>query len=572
MASLFTNGKFQATNASGAVPGAKLYTYAAGTTTPLATYTLQDGVSSNANPVICNAAGQASVWLGNSPYRMILKDASDVTIWDVDNVSVGAAGVAYDQSVDYAAGTVGAALQREIWADLLGSNSGAVNAAAVLSAAVLCQAQGGGKVRLPAGNFPVSTIAWDPALYPDVGIQGSGKTATTLTKSDATTTPVLDITGTTLINWQQELSDLSIVGLAYGSPGLRTTLLGLFTIRNVAISACSEGWDNVGSLIGSVYDLDLQGNENGYVQNRHTASSVYPNLITFYGGQVISNTVYGFDIVHGHGITWDHVDLEMNGVLASNTTTGGINIRSTTNLESPYASFALRNCWFEQNYGIPLTVEGGALLSVTLDDCKFIRNSVASTSLVARFGAIESVTLNSVVAVSVLTGMCEMTIAASRTSISNSIISTITDTSTSYVYKEVGTFSLYIPFRVGNASGNSDINPTSATIGGNVEAGDVTYGKRYTLADSGTVDLDVPVGSDCYGAMVFVRGRYLGTGISYTRQYNIAIKTGGGAGSDVVAVLVESSGDATPSFTFSNASGFLRATAVSSGGQVSAIW
>jgi hypothetical protein len=86
MASLFTNGKFQATNASGVVPGGKLYTYAAGTTTPLATYTLQDGVSSNANPVICNASGQASVWLGTSAYRMILKDASDVTIWDVDNI------------------------------------------------------------------------------------------------------------------------------------------------------------------------------------------------------------------------------------------------------------------------------------------------------------------------------------------------------------------------------------------------------------------------------------------------------------------------------------------------------
>lgn len=85
MASLFTAGKFTALSASGVVPGAKLYTYAAGTTTPLATYTLQDGASPNANPVICNASGQASVWLGTSAYRFILKDASDVTIWDVDN-------------------------------------------------------------------------------------------------------------------------------------------------------------------------------------------------------------------------------------------------------------------------------------------------------------------------------------------------------------------------------------------------------------------------------------------------------------------------------------------------------
>jgi hypothetical protein len=88
MASLFTAGKFQALSTAGlALPGALVYTYAAGTLTPLASYTDQGGLSSNANPVVCDVAGQASVWLGSAAYRVILKTAAGATVWDVDNIS-----------------------------------------------------------------------------------------------------------------------------------------------------------------------------------------------------------------------------------------------------------------------------------------------------------------------------------------------------------------------------------------------------------------------------------------------------------------------------------------------------
>lgn len=65
----------------------KLYTYAAGTTTPLATYTDASAVTPNTNPVILDSRGEANVWLTAESYKFVLKDASDVTIWTVDNVS-----------------------------------------------------------------------------------------------------------------------------------------------------------------------------------------------------------------------------------------------------------------------------------------------------------------------------------------------------------------------------------------------------------------------------------------------------------------------------------------------------
>jgi hypothetical protein len=66
--------------------GGKLYSYQAGTTTPLATYTDQTGLAANTNPVILDANGEADVWLGLSSYKLILKDANDVTQWTVDDI------------------------------------------------------------------------------------------------------------------------------------------------------------------------------------------------------------------------------------------------------------------------------------------------------------------------------------------------------------------------------------------------------------------------------------------------------------------------------------------------------
>lgn len=87
MASLTPSPKMQFFDANGnPLVGGKLYTYAAGTTTPLATYTDYGGGTPNTNPVIMDSRGEASVWLGTSRYYMELKDSTDVLIWSSDNI------------------------------------------------------------------------------------------------------------------------------------------------------------------------------------------------------------------------------------------------------------------------------------------------------------------------------------------------------------------------------------------------------------------------------------------------------------------------------------------------------
>lgn len=65
--------------------GGKLFTYAAGTTTPKATYQDLAGTIPNTNPVILNERGEATVY-GSGVYRLVLQNSAGATIWDRDNV------------------------------------------------------------------------------------------------------------------------------------------------------------------------------------------------------------------------------------------------------------------------------------------------------------------------------------------------------------------------------------------------------------------------------------------------------------------------------------------------------
>jgi len=82
-----TPPKLQFFDLNGApLAGGKLYTYAAGTTTPQTTYTDFTGVSANTNPVILDSRGEASVWLDTPLYKMALYDSTNVLVWTVDNI------------------------------------------------------------------------------------------------------------------------------------------------------------------------------------------------------------------------------------------------------------------------------------------------------------------------------------------------------------------------------------------------------------------------------------------------------------------------------------------------------
>lgn len=70
--------------------GGKLYTYAAGTTTPQTTYTSSSGAFAHANPIVLDAAGRVpggEIWLTeNFEYKFLVKTSADVEIASYDNI------------------------------------------------------------------------------------------------------------------------------------------------------------------------------------------------------------------------------------------------------------------------------------------------------------------------------------------------------------------------------------------------------------------------------------------------------------------------------------------------------
>lgn len=65
----------------------KLYTYEAGTTTLVDTYSDSIGTL-NTNPIVLDADGYCDLWLDTISYKLKLTDSSDAEIWTKDNVSV----------------------------------------------------------------------------------------------------------------------------------------------------------------------------------------------------------------------------------------------------------------------------------------------------------------------------------------------------------------------------------------------------------------------------------------------------------------------------------------------------
>jgi hypothetical protein len=79
-------------NSGRPLAGGLVYTCQAGATCPGTTQTTyQDSAATtaNSNPVVLDAAGRANIWLTNSPYKIVVKNAVGVTITTTDNVMAG---------------------------------------------------------------------------------------------------------------------------------------------------------------------------------------------------------------------------------------------------------------------------------------------------------------------------------------------------------------------------------------------------------------------------------------------------------------------------------------------------
>jgi hypothetical protein len=167
--SISTTPKLQFFDANGApLAGGLLYTYEAGTTTPLATYTDSTGVSANINPIVLDSRGEANVWLSSASYKLALYSATNVLIWTVDNLNgpdqatlaalAASGGSALIGYIAAGTGAVPTTVQAKLRESVSVLDFGASPSASALinNAAFAAAFAASSHVKVPAGNYSLS--------------------------------------------------------------------------------------------------------------------------------------------------------------------------------------------------------------------------------------------------------------------------------------------------------------------------------------------------------------------------------------------------------------------------------
>jgi hypothetical protein len=351
MASLTPTPKQQIYGSDGnPLVGGKIYTYAAGTTTPLATYTDYTAGTANTNPIILNSLGQANIWLGSSSYKFSVYTSADVLLYTVDNInapldSVGLAlALSSPTPIGNTAPNTGAFTTLAATTGTITTvNATTSTTTGVTTTGTLTFSGGGSMTRPPeAGiqsitatvaanaltvtlnpttlDFRSSTLASGTVVTRTIGSAisvtvSSGSTLGTISGIQSRIVVLaLDNAGTV---------ELAVVNIAGGTNLTETGL----------ISTTAEGGAGAADSASVVYSTAARSNVAyrvvGYIESTQATAGIWattPSTIQGYGGQALASMSS-----LGYGQTWQDVSgSRVSGTTYYNTTGKPIMVIVTT--------------------------------------------------------------------------------------------------------------------------------------------------------------------------------------------------------------------------------------------------
>ena len=342
---------------AGGIPlvGGHLYTYAAGTSTPLASYTSASGVTQNPTDIVLDSRGETpnGVWLNGASYKFVLADAAatPVVIWTVDNInaqeaindllafeallagSTGSTLVGFTQTGPGTTRTVQSKLSDSYSvADFgfLTSASAAANTTAFANAWNISR-----QLTIPAGTYNVTSLP--NFAVRGARIQGIGRVVLNITGAGPGLVIDAGAAPSTTVVQDIVIDNLTINGSASASGNI-----GVF-IRGITHSEFNRlrpiNW--IGSAMycsfmvsNSFYDFCYSGNEPGISILTATGLSLNARNAgeqcadcTWINPVIEGATSFGIDIASGVNNTFVGGTVEGNGYIATGSG-GAINLSS----------------------------------------------------------------------------------------------------------------------------------------------------------------------------------------------------------------------------------------------------
>jgi hypothetical protein len=354
MASLTPTPKQQIYGSDGApLVGGKIYTYAAGTTTPLATYTDAGAGTANTNPIILNSLGQANIWLASSSYKFSVYTSADVLLYTVDNITapldtsslvtalaspppIGSTAPNTGAFTTLAATTGTITTGNITTGNITTVNATTVNAATITATGTITAEtltfEGGGSMTKPAeaGIQSIAATVATNALTVTLNPTTLDFRSTTLT-SGAVVSRVISSAISVVVSSGSTLGTVSavqsrIVVLAIDNAGtVELAVVNIAGGNNLTetglISTTAEGGVGAADSASTIYSTTARTNVAyrvvGYVESTQATAGTWattPSTIQGYGGQALASMSS-----IGYGQTWQAV-----------TRTGGTTYYNTT--------------------------------------------------------------------------------------------------------------------------------------------------------------------------------------------------------------------------------------------------
>jgi len=306
--------------------GGKLYSYAAGTTTPQATYTSVSGATAHTNPIILDSAGRVAtgeIWVtAGQNYKFVLKTSTETTLATWDNITgingtgiaTNAEFVAYDPPFTNAVATnVEAKLAQTVSVKDFGAvGNGVANDTAAIQAALDISAN----VFIPAGTYKC-TAALNVTVIGQV-ISGAGRDLTFL---DFTSSEINGLNMNGCENARPE--NFTLLGTCNAdtdtNAGINVISWARGTASNMRVTGFSRGitWENAtrGWMLGM---LDMY-----FYNNRMAGALLYGNAhaCSFRGGEVAQGK-YGIVIgrLNADGSINDDASANFGGAFSAHGT------------------------------------------------------------------------------------------------------------------------------------------------------------------------------------------------------------------------------------------------------------